>query len=332
MGLGGWRFVRSAAFIVTIQSFSLPSFAKINWSLRILGKRLDGYHEIRTVLQTISLHDDLHFTPSAGEDILFSCDDPLIPINENNLSVRAAQSLRDRYAVKNGAGIRLQKRIPAKGGLGGGSSNAAVALLGLSQLWELETDVPSLIELAAELGADVPFFLHGGRALATGIGTQISPWPDANQQHLLIIAPTASVSTAEAYEALHAPALTTLDSDPILAISRAEADFADSDQWPLCDHLENDFEQVIFDTEPEIRRARNAVLRAGARCALLAGSGSSVFGIFDDPEAQRLALKQLRVESDWRIFSCFTLSRGEYLQAMGSPLLGALKKDSNTGA
>ncbi len=317
---------------MTIRSFSLPSFAKINWSLRILGKRLDGYHEIRTVLQTISLHDDLHFTSSAGEDILFSCDDPLIPIDENNLVVRAAQSLRDRYAIRTGASIRLQKRIPAKGGLGGGSSNAAVALLGLSQLWELETDVPNLIELAAELGADVPFFLHGGRALATGIGTQISPWPDANLQHLLIIAPMASVSTAEAYKALQAPALTTLDSDPILAISRREADFGDSDQWHLCDHYENDFEHVIFDTEPEIWRARNAVLKAGARRALLAGSGSSVFGIFDNREAQRLAVNQLQAESDWRIFSCFTLSRGEYLQAIGSPLLGALKKDSDTGA
>ncbi len=119
---------------MTSNSFSLPSFAKINLSLRILGKRSDGYHEIRTVLQTVSLHDDVEFAPSEGEDIVLSCDNPHIPTDSDNLIVRAANVLRNRFAVRNGAVIHLEKRIPAKAGLGGGSSNAAVTLLGLSRL------------------------------------------------------------------------------------------------------------------------------------------------------------------------------------------------------
>jgi 4-diphosphocytidyl-2-C-methyl-D-erythritol kinase len=317
---------------VTRNSFSLPSFAKINLSLRVLGKRSDGYHEIRTVLQTVSLHDDVHLATSAGEDIVLSCDDPHLPTGSDNLIVRAAQVLRNRFEVRKGAVIHLEKRIPSKAGLGGGSSNAAATLLGLSRLWELRPGITELMKMAAGLGADVPFFLCGGRALATGTGTNITPEPDMEVRHLLIVAPTATVSTVDAYKALRAPALTTMVSDPILAISRTEADFADSNQWPLCDQLANDFEQVIFDIEPEISRAKDALLQSGARSALLAGSGSSVFGIYDNPEAQRLAAAKLRAENGWRIFSCLTLSRDEYARAMGMQLLGALPKDPDTGA
>ncbi|MEP6921593.1 MAG: 4-(cytidine 5'-diphospho)-2-C-methyl-D-erythritol kinase [bacterium] len=317
---------------MTSPSFSLPSFAKINWSLRILGKRPDGYHEINTVLQTISLHDDLHFLSDESEEIVLTCDDPLIPTNTSNLIVRAAEQLREHSGITKGAAISLKKRIPAKGGLGGGSSNAAVALLGLSKLWELDVGYSELAEIGSSLGADVPFFLAGGRALGKGIGTRLTLAPDNVIRHLIIISPNATVSTVEAYGALDAPALTTMVSDPILAISRTKADFADSDQWVPSDQLANDFEQVIFDIEPEIWRAKNALLQAGARSALLAGSGSSVFGIFDDSEAQRRASSNLRVEDGWRVFSCVTLSRDEYQRALGMPLLGALPKDPNTGA
>ena len=131
-----------------------------------------------------------------------------------------------------------------------------------------------------------------------------------------------TVSTARAYQALKAPALTTSESVSILAISRTQAIFADSKQWVLCDHLENDFERVIFDMEPEIRRVKEALIQAGARCALLAGSGSSVFGIFDSDDGLRSAAQALKQESGWRIFSCVTLSRDEYLRALNSAIPG----------
>lgn len=304
-------------FNVSTPVFTLPSFAKINLSLRILGKRPDGYHEIRTVLQTISLHDDLLFAATPGGDILFSCDDPGIPCDQRNLVVRAAHALRVRYGINRGARIQLEKRIPVQGGLGGGSSNAAVTLLGLADLWELKRNASELIEIASGLGADVPFFLHGGRASAVGIGTQIAPLADGESAHVVVIAPKATVSTADAYKALESPALTTWNSESILAISRTESNFADSDQRLLHNHLENDFERVIFDIEPEIERAKRVLLQAGALSALLAGSGSSVFGIFENQEAQQRAVCEIPMERGWRVFSCVTLSRDEYLRAMG---------------
>jgi 4-diphosphocytidyl-2-C-methyl-D-erythritol kinase len=320
---------------VSTPLFTLPSFAKINCSLRILGKRPDGYHEIRTVLQTVSLHDTLRFVTAPNSEILLTCDDPLVPTDPNNLIVRAAIALRDRYGVRAGVHIHLEKRIPVEGGLGGGSSNAAVTLLGVAHLWKLETKVSELAELAAGLGSDVPFFLSGGRALGTGTGTSISPLPDLEAQDLVIVAPNTTVTTAKAYKALNSAALTTPKSDSILAISRRSTNSRDWDQWPLTDDLENDFEQVIFDIEPEIGRVKKALLQAGARNALLAGSGSSVFGIFDNREAQQRALEQIRAESGWRIFPCATLSREEYIRAMGScgtPLLRSFDLRSDTGA
>ena len=315
--------------------FTLPSFAKINCGLRILGKRPDGFHEVRTVLQTVSFHDTLRFDTAPGCEISLSCDDPLIPTDEQNLIMRAAIALRDRYEVRAGVRIHLEKRIPIQGGLGGGSSNGAVALIGLAQLWNLQSDVAALTELAAKLGSDVPFFLSGGRALATGTGTHISSLPDLKAQDLLIVTPIATVSTAEAYKVLSSAALTTRKSDSILAISRGSTNSSDSDQWPVSDDLENDFEQVIFDIEPEIGRVKKALLQAGARGALLAGSGSSVFGIFDNREAQQRALEQIRAESGWRMFPCATLSRDEYIRAMGScstALLRSFDLQSDTGA
>jgi 4-diphosphocytidyl-2-C-methyl-D-erythritol kinase len=189
--------------------------------------------------------------------------------------------------------------------------------------------------LAAGLGSDVPFFLSGGRALGTGTGTSISPLPDVEAEDLLIVAPTVTVATAEAYKALSSAALTTQNPDSILAISRRSTNSSDWNQWPVANDLENDFEQVIFDIEPEIGRVKNALLQAGARSALLAGSGSSVFGIFNNREAQQRALEQVQAESGWRIIPCETLSREQYIRAMGScgsPLLRSFDLRSDIGA
>jgi len=294
----------------------LPSFAKINWTLRILGRRPDGYHEVATLLQSISLCDELTFDLREDDQITLTCDDPFIPVDATNLVVKAARALHGNH----GANIHLAKRIPAKGGLGGGSSNAAVTLLALNYLWRLELEDTDLIRIAAGLGADVPFFLMGGLVEGTGTGTDLCSLAESDQKHLIVITPNATVSTADAYAALNPRSLTTSDSAPILSSSS----------------LHNDFEAVIFEIEPEIRRAKEALLDAGARGALLAGSGSSVFGIFDDEAARDRAFGQLKREAGWRIFCCRTVSRTEYLQAMGPsgfPLLRSLKnRQSDTGA
>ena len=301
----------------------LPSFAKINWTLRILGKRPDGYHEVVTVLQSISLSDELSFELRDEPGIALTCDDPAIPTDDSNLIVKAARALQGDHGVN----IHLTKRIPAKGGLGGASSNAAVTLLALNHLWNLQFRNTDLLRIAAGLGADVPFFLIGGTVEGRGIGTEITEMVDTPKSFLTVITPTATVSTANAYATL-----TTPESASILSSSFAEPVCGDNAQWSL----HNDFEVVIFEIEPEIERAKVALLDAGARGALLAGSGSSVFGIFDDEAARDRALGNLRCEAGWRVFPCHTLSRAEYLQAMGPsgfPLLRSLKnRQSDTGA
>lgn len=307
----------------------LPSFAKINWTLRILGKRPDGYHEVQTLLQGISLCDELTFDLREDHEISLTCDDPDIPVDDANLIVKAAKALQQNSP---GVNIVLSKKIPAKGGLGGGSSNAAVTLLALNYLWRKELGNTDLLNIASGLGADVPFFFIGGCAEATGTGTDLEERPGGPEQHLIVITPNASVSTGTAYAALNRGSLTTSESASILSSSSARPVSGDGAQWSL----HNDFEVVIFEIEPEIRRAKTALLDVGARGALLAGSGSSVFGIFDDEAARDQALSSLRSEAGWRIFSCRTVSRAEYLQAMGPsgfPLLRSLKnRQSDTGA
>lgn len=297
--------------------------------LRIFGRRPDGYHEVATLLQSISLCDELTFDLRDDEEISLTCDNPQIPLDDSNLIVRAAKALQPNDC---GVNISLAKRIPAKGGLGGGSSNAAVTLLALNHLWRKQLDTTDLLTIAGKLGADVPFFLMGGCAEGKGTGTNLRFVDNVQQKALIVVTPNATISTATAYESLNRGSLTTSESASILSSSFAEAVSGDSGQWSL----QNDFEVAIFEIEPEIRRAKVALLDAGARGALLAGSGSSVFGIFDDEAARNRALDGLRSERGWRIFSCRTLSRSEYLQAMGPsgfPLLRSLKnRQSDTGA
>jgi 4-diphosphocytidyl-2-C-methyl-D-erythritol kinase len=319
-------------------SLSLPSFAKINWSLQILGRRADGYHEVRTLLQTISLHDDLHFELAEDGEISLFCDDPDIPTDDQNLIVRAAFALKAHHNVEQGVRVRLQKRIPAKAGLGGASSNAAISLLALNHLWNLKASAAALLEIGATLGADVPFFMLGGCALARGIGATVSPIAEDIEEdvyHLIVITPNASISTAKAYAAFSSAALTTLPNEPILSSSRNEAKSRHSQPWPSQDSLKNDFESVIFDIEPEIRRTKETLIQAGALGTLLAGSGSSVFGIFTDWEDQQRAVKEIKLEAGWRIFPCVTVSRNEYLRAVGSwdiPFLRSFNFGSDFGA
>ena len=295
-------------------TLKLPSFAKINRTLRILGKRQDGLHEIDSILQTVSLHDELTFTPRDDREIVLSCDTAGIPTDSSNLILRAALALRELVPEAHGVSVRLTKRIPAQGGLGGASSNAAVTLLVLNQLWRVGLDRGQLQELASQLGSDVPFFFWGGSSRAEGTGTVISMLPDEPKSYLIVVTPNARVSTSVAYTALKSPSLTTKGSVSILSSSFADPAFSDRDQRALY----NDFEGVIFEIEPEIERAKLALLKAGAQGGLLAGSGSSVFGTFEKEAERERALMVLKRETGWQVFSCNTISRAEYCEALNS--------------
>ncbi len=308
---------------------TIPAFAKINWTLRVFGKRADGYHEIQTALQTVSLHDTITLERTDEPAIHFWCDDWSIPSDENNLVWRAVAALRERYSINKGLKVRLEKQIPTEAGLGGGSSDAAATLIGLAELWDVDISADALIEIAQTLGADVPFFFHGGTARATGRGDEIQALTDAPEQHLLIIKPTANVSTASAYAALNAPALTSSDSKPILFRSQPSDASVSFD----LNALQNDFEAVICQLEPEIGRVKNALLKAGARAAMLSGSGSAVFGIFENQDAQERAIPAIELETGWRAFPCKTVGRSHYRRGLG-PAGGRLARlfGENAGA
>lgn len=290
------------------QVLTLPAFAKINLSLRILGKRADGYHDLDTIFQTISLHDTLTVSATDQSTIELSCDDPRLPVDRKNLVVRAAEALRSHFVVAKGACIRLEKRIPMQAGLGGGSSDAAMTLLALGRLWQLNPGGNVLAEIGSRIGADVPFFFYGGTARGTGTGTEIAAMADAPKRFFVIIKPNANVNTAEAYRCFDERSLTTSNSKTILSSSPPTNIF---------ESLENDFEKVVFDLEPEIARVKVALSSAGAQTVLLAGSGSAVCGVFDSEDAQRRAIQAIELETGWRVFPCKMVGRDDYRTALG---------------
>jgi 4-diphosphocytidyl-2-C-methyl-D-erythritol kinase len=295
-------------------SFSLPAFAKINWSLKVLGRRPDGYHQIETVLQTVAVHDTLTFTARNDSEIQLHCDTPGIPSDGSNLVVRAALSLRERIGVRVGADIQLEKQIPAPGGLGGGSSDAAVTLIGLCRLWNVEPETDVLVELGRQLGADVPFFFIGGTALGTGLGDRITPWNDVETTPLVIVSPNVSMPTAAAYAALGASALTKDFQESILSVSPLSEE---NGRFPP-QRMRNDFDLVVCQAHAEVARTKELLLEHGAQTAMLCGSGASVFGTFTDRETQAKAAATIGASTDCKVFATETLSRSDYALAIGS--------------
>jgi 4-diphosphocytidyl-2-C-methyl-D-erythritol kinase len=292
------------------RSFTLPSFAKINWDLRILGKRDDGFHQLCTTFQTVSLHDDLTFEES--DELSLTCSDLSISVDSSNLVLRAAEALRKKYSLISGARIHLEKRIPSPGGLGGGSSNAAVALIGLSTLWELEVGIRELEDLASGIGSDVPFFLHGGTALGTGRGEVIEPIEDKSEPLMLIVTPDVHVPTSEAFGLITAPNLTSDASNRILRVCRSNAESVDLRRVVL----KNDLESVVLERFLEIARVKQKLTELGAIHVMLSGSGASVYAVFDKEETRQATLKALDQESTWRKFAVATISRAQYREAL----------------
>lgn len=274
-----------------------------------MGKRDDGFHELFTVFQTVSLYDTISF--AASDSLELTCDKPNVPVDGRNLILRAAEILRARYGVTQGAAMHLEKRIPSPGGLGGGSSNAAVALIGLARLWELDEEI-NLHSIAAELGSDVAFFLYGGTAVGTGRGEEIEQIDDKDEPCMLIVTPRIRVSTRDAFRELDAPTLTNEARNHILSVCREEAGSLD----PRLSVLTNDFERTVFSAHPEIENVKNTLLGLGAANAALSGSGASVFAVFEKEETRQAAIKALDQASTWRKFAVSTISRSKYCEAL----------------
>ena len=291
----------------------IPAFAKINLRLDILGKRSDGYHELRTIFQTISLQDEIRLSES-GPGVTLTIQgnkDLAAEPPEKNLVYRAVDALRRELKIRAGVEIELKKTIPAGGGLGGGSSDAAAALLGYLEFARRKLPPPQLIEIAASLGADVPFFLFGGRALGVSRGDEIYPLDDIPKLHLLVVAPVGiRVSTPDAFRWVNAKPLGLTKS----AINPKLATFCALCWSALGSGLSNDFEGAVFRRHPRLDQIKRALLQRGATEASLAGSGSAVFGVFPSPAMARRAAVAFPHD---QTFVCETLSRARYARSMG---------------
>jgi 4-diphosphocytidyl-2-C-methyl-D-erythritol kinase len=289
----------------------IPAFAKINLRLEILGKRPDGYHELRTIFQTVSLHDELRLrrTKDAGISLRVDGNAALSKEpEEKNLVYRAVAATRAEWKDESGVEIELKKKIPAGRGLGGGSSDAAAAMLGYLRLMGKKIEMERLMRIGASLGADVPFFLQGGRAVGVGRGDEIYPLPDIETKSILIVSPAEiHVPTPDAYRWINAPELTKTPDNSKL--------------WKFCalawsvqgTGLSNDFEGAVFRQFPRLSEIKRDLLQKGATEALLACSGSAVIGIFPSPaKARRAAVGFPQDET----FVCETLSRSKYVRLM----------------
>jgi 4-diphosphocytidyl-2-C-methyl-D-erythritol kinase len=299
-----------------MREIRIPAFAKVNLRLDVLGKRADGYHELRTIFHTVSLHDELRFRSRRGPgiELKISGNEQLSQeAAEKNLVYRAVDALRRELKIRPGVEILLQKRIPAGRGLGGGSSDAAAALLGYLQFTKKKLKGTRLVEIAAALGADVPFFLLGGRALGIGKGDEIYPLPDIAKRTLLIVSPKdIHVPTPDAYRWLHAPELASLTK---FAATHKLFEFCALCWSAQGERLSNDFEEAVFRRHPRLGQIRRALLQGGASEALLAGSGSAVFGVFPSPAKARRAVVGFPHD---QTFVCETISRSRYARKMKS--------------
>jgi 4-diphosphocytidyl-2-C-methyl-D-erythritol kinase len=299
---------------------TLPAFAKVNLDLRILGVRADGYHDLKTIFQALALHDVLTFTARKGP-FTIECSDPKIPTDERNLIWKAASLLWRTAGKRRGDRPRdvivgLRKRIPDQAGLGGGSADAAMAILGLSKVWKLDVDVPTISRIAASVGADVPFFLLGGTALGLGRGDDIYPLVDLPRTYVVIVRPQFGVSTAEAYG--------WFDTEPRRA-TREPGRKTMPERWPeWAVNLRNDLEAPVTGHHPTIGRIKQALLDAGAAYAAMSGSGSAVFGLFERVDAARRTAADL-ARPGWTVVSTRTLTRTEYAARL-RPVLARTRK------
>jgi 4-diphosphocytidyl-2-C-methyl-D-erythritol kinase len=281
-----------------VTRLTLKAHAKLNLDLRVGSRRADGYHELRTIFQTIALHDTL-VIESTRKPVAVAGDASAMPLGEDNLAWKAAAALwhaMGRTGLPMGARITIRKRIPAQAGLGGGSSDAAATLAGLNRLWREPVAPHALVSLAATLGADVPFFLVGGSALGLGRGDEIYPLIDLPSRDVVIVRPSFGISTRDAYAWL-ADARSTGSANVVpLVAERSSEGFA------------NDFERVVEARHPEIQEIRQRLMRLGAKAARMSGSGSAVFGVFDTPGRARRAEAQLH-RPEWTVIRTRTIRR-----------------------
>ena len=271
--------------------------AKVNYRLDVLRRRPDGYHDLRMVMQRVDLCDTIEISLCDTPGIRVTCGREGVPDGPDNIAWRAADALLALSGRQAGIEISISKRIPVAAGLGGGSSDAATVLMGLNELLELGLSDARLMEIGVKLGADVPFFIFKKTALAEGIGEQLTALGQLPQAWIVLVNPNVHVSTAWVYQNLQLTTTAELHTIPSFFGSVAD----------VCAILGNDLESVTISSFPVIRSIKERLVSLGARGALMSGSGPTVFGVFADESAARLAAETIAGESDWFVTAVKTL-------------------------
>jgi 4-diphosphocytidyl-2-C-methyl-D-erythritol kinase len=316
---------------------TVRSFAKINLGLRIGALRADGFHELRTVYQTIALHDEIRVSVVRGSGIEIRCDDPRVPKDSTNTCHRIVERAMRALKARGRVVVKIEKRLPVQGGLGGASGNAIAALRALERALGKELSGAERLRIAGEIGSDLPFFLIGGTVLGVGRGEEVYPVPDLPAVACVVAMPETAVSTPKAFkdwDALNPKLTTPPHSDRMMEFSREISAWlsAGSSQLGLrrsgvsagsggrAENLlldlvrtgiENDFDRVVFPQFPELREVKSVLERAGARYASLSGSGSAVYGLFESQEKAVAAAKKLNRAGTPAVVTS-TLTRRQY--------------------
>ena len=272
-----------------MDDISLKALAKINLGLDVVRRREDGYHEVRMIRHTIHLYDRLDITKTKEKDIKIQTNLSFLPVNENNLVYKAGKLLMDEFGITDGVSVKLDKRIPVAAGMAGGSTDAAAMLFGMNRIFGLGLSKKQLMERGVKIGADVPYCIMRGTALAEGIGEQLSALPPMVKCPVLIAKPQISVSTKFVYQNLK------LDDDTIHPdIDRLIGDIEAKDLHSIAEHMGNVLETVTIPNYPVIDEIKKHMTAHGAVGAMMSGSGPTVFGLFDDEETAKAAYKAMR--------------------------------------
>ena len=274
-----------------MDKIQLKALAKINLGLDVLRRREDGYHEVKMIMQTIGLHDDLEIRKTKTPGIQVKTNLYYLPTNENNLVYKAAKLLMDEFQIQDGVSIQLKKRIPVAAGMAGGSSDGAAVLWGINQMYGLGLSMQALMERGVRLGADVPYCIQRGTALAEGIGEKLSVLPPMPKCTILIAKPGISVSTKFVYENLHANDLKPEQHPDVDSMIEA---MRQKDLGLLCSRMGNVLETVTIPAYPVINEIKRTMMDNGAIGSMMSGSGPTVFGIYDSPAAAKQAMKAVR--------------------------------------
>ncbi len=255
----------------------LKAYAKINIGLNIISKRQNGYHNIETIFQQIDLFDQIILKRTADAGIIIQSDHNHLPTNQDNICHRAVKLIQQTTGFKEGIVIEIKKRIPIGAGLGGGSSDAAAVLMGLKRLWQLQLTKENLLHIALELGTDVPFFLYGGTALASGIGEKLKPITSSFNFYCVLIYPNIEISSTWAYKNFNFSLTKTKKSIKLAHIFSQQLDISD-----LKNLISNDLEEVVFQRYQVLRDIKQLLYLRGASFASMSGSGSTIYGLFKD--------------------------------------------------